>query len=133
MWLYAPIGRSLLDLFVVQPYEVAVFQPAYGVVRPGDDLIAHLEAGQHLEILVAGNSHLDRDEFGVPVPHQENPLGLFAGLTRLELGGCRGLLERAAAAPLVGARPTNDLPVRVVDELAYRNGRDWHRHDGLPP
>src|SRR5438093_1056302 len=101
---------------VIHLHQIAIGHAAHGVVRPGDHLIAGLEAAQHLEILVAGNAHLDREELGPAVTHQEDALLFFPRLPRLELRGGGDWFHAAAAAaaaPLVVPRLLHDLSVRV--------------------
>src|SRR5581483_3241318 len=53
---------GLLLSGVVHLHRIAVGHAADRVVRPDDDLIPFLQAGQHLEVLLAGDAHLDRHE-----------------------------------------------------------------------
>src|SRR4051794_18998370 len=61
----------LLLLAVVHLHEIAVGHAPHRVVGTGDHLIAELERRplvvEHLEVLVAGDPHLDRQELGVAV------------------------------------------------------------------
>ena len=55
-----------------------------------------LRPDEHLEVLVAGDAHLDRHELGLAVAHDEDALGFLARLAGLQLGGRRGRLASAA-------------------------------------
>ena len=46
-----------------------------------------LRPDEHLEVLVAGDAHLDRHELGLAVADDEHAFGFLARLARLELGG----------------------------------------------
>src|SRR5690349_8014114 len=123
-------------LRIVHLHRIAVGHAAHGVVGPRDDLIGRLQARQHLEILVARDPHLDRHELGAAVADDEDALHLLPRLPGLQFRRRRDRLHAAAAAaarppPLVGARLTYDLPVRVVDELAHGDRRNRHRDDAL--
>ena len=50
-----------------------------------------------LEVLVAGDAHLDRDELGPAVAHDEHAFGFLARLARLELGGRGDRFRRGVA------------------------------------
>src|SRR5262249_12108838 len=71
----------------VDLHLVAVLQIADGVERAGDDLVAGLQAGEHFEVLVAGDARLDRDEGRVAVREDEDAFGLFLRLAWWKLLG----------------------------------------------
>src|SRR5438093_877054 len=114
---------------VVDLHEIAVGHAAHGVIGPGDHLIALLEARSNFEVLVAGDSHLDRHELGASVVHREHALCFLSRLAGLELGD-GGRFGRSP--PAVGPRLLHDLTVRIVDELAHGNRRYRNRLDVLP-
>src|SRR5258708_7582772 len=62
---------ALLLLGVVDLDQIAVRHAAHGVVRTGNHLVAGLEPTHDLEVLVAGDAHFDRQEFGPVVAHHE--------------------------------------------------------------
>ena len=93
---------ALLSTF----HEVAVGHAAHRVVRARDDLVALLQPGQHLEILVAGDAHLDRHELRLAVAHDEHALRFLARLARLQLGGGRRVPVRAGARLVGRAAPS---------------------------
>src|SRR6185295_18890695 len=72
-------------LHIIHLHQIAVGHAPHRVVRAGDHLVAALEAAQHLEVLVAGNAHLDREEFRAAVAHQEHALHFLPRLPGLEL------------------------------------------------
>src|SRR5450759_755028 len=50
---------ALIDL-----HEIAVLHASHRVVRPGHDRLAGLQPREDLEILIAGDAHLDGHELG---------------------------------------------------------------------
>src|SRR5580692_10450077 len=119
-------GPALPGLLRVVDLDlIAVGHPAHRVVRAGDDLIAFPRARHHLEILVAGDAHLDRHELGLVRADHEHAFGFLAGLPRLQFGRRRDRLRRSP--PLVGLRLLDHLAVRVIHELAHRDRRNRHR------
>src|ERR1700747_1519333 len=68
-----PAFPALLFLAVVHLHRIAVRHAAHRVEGAGDHLVARLDAVEHLEILVAGDSHLDGDEFGAALADNADP------------------------------------------------------------
>src|SRR5262249_10320076 len=93
-------------LGVVHLHQIAVGHAADGVVGAGDHLIAGFQPAEHLEVLVAGDSHLDREKLGAALVHQEHAFHFLPRLSRLQLRGRRHRLDgrpgrrRAAALPI---------------------------------
>src|SRR5690242_15332784 len=56
-------------------HRVALLQVSHRIERAGDHLVAGLQAAEHLEVLVAGDARLDRDEDRGLVLDQEDALG----------------------------------------------------------
>ena len=109
--------------------RVAVRHAADRVVRAGHDLVARLEALEHLEVPVAGDAHLDRDELHPAVAHDEHAFGFLARLPGLQLrGDATGSAVRRRRRL---ERLLHDLAVRVVHELANGHRRNRHRRDAL--
>src|SRR6267154_4217882 len=88
---------------------IAVGHAAHGVVRAGDDLVAFLQPGQHLEVLVAGNADFDGHELGASAAEHEHALGFFARLSRFELRRRRSGLYGRRRPALVCTRLSDDL------------------------
>src|SRR5262245_25738872 len=76
---------SLLFGRVVDLDEIPVAHAADRRVRSGDDLIAGLESVQDLEVLVAGDAHLDRHELRLAVADEEHAFGFLPRLPGLQL------------------------------------------------
>src|SRR5205823_15021150 len=66
----------------VHLHLIAVLQSAHRIVRTRNNEVAALQPRQDLEILVAGDPHLDRHEFGAPIPADEDAVGFFPRLPR---------------------------------------------------
>src|SRR5581483_4824490 len=120
---------SLLRL-VIHLHRVAIAHAADGVVRTGDDLVARLQAAQHLEAFVPGNAKLDRHELGLVAAEHEDAFRFLARLSRLQLLGRGNRFDRRTPA-LVDFRLTDDLSVGVVDQFADRDRRNRDRDDVL--
>src|SRR5438552_148054 len=90
-----PQALPALLLLRVYLHEISVLHPSNGVVRSGDDLVARPKAGEHLEVLVARDAHLDRHELGTAAPDDEHAFGFLARLPGFELGGGRNGLDAA--------------------------------------
>ena len=91
---YLPLAVVFSTLTVV-----AVGHAADRVVRPGDDLVAGLEARDDLEVLVAGNAHLDRQELDrLALADDEHAFGFLARLAGLQFGRRGDGLHRAGGA-----------------------------------
>src|SRR4051794_32360618 len=71
-----PRGRRL-DL-----HRIGVEQSAHRVVRPRDDLIARLQAREHLEVAIARDPHLDGHVLHDAGSDDEHALGLLPCLAR---------------------------------------------------
>src|SRR6188768_2797927 len=76
-------------------HGVPFLQVSHRIEGAGDHLVARLESVQHLEVLVAGDAGLDRDERRGLVLDQEDALGVLPLLAvgqrigRAHLGGRR--------------------------------------------
>src|SRR5437867_4036549 len=70
---------------VVYFHQIPIGHAANRVVGPRDHLISGVQTRQHFEILVAGDAHFYRHEFGVTVANGEHAFGLLARLAGLEL------------------------------------------------
>src|SRR3954468_16723184 len=98
-------------LLVVDLDRVAVGNVADGIVRSGDHLIARFEAKQDLEILVAGDAHLERHEldFLFLVADDEDAFGFLARLAGFQFGRRVRGGRAVAPAPLGIHRLLHDL------------------------
>src|SRR5438093_11395234 len=76
---------ALLLRLVIPPHQIAVCHAADGVVRSGDHFVAAFQATEDLEVFVAGDAHLDGDEFRLAATHDEHTLGFLARLTGFQL------------------------------------------------
>src|SRR5471030_180068 len=85
--LFIRSGDLLALIPVIHFDRVAVRHAADRVIRPRDHLVAGVEPGQDLEILVAHDSHLDRHELRLAVADGEYDFRLLARLSRLQLDG----------------------------------------------
>src|SRR5437667_851229 len=94
-WLAALLLRVHLHL-------IAVLQSAHRIVRTRNNEVAALQPRQDLEILVAGDPHLDRHEFGAPIPDDEDAVGFFPRLPRVELRGGGDRFGGSAPAVVAG-------------------------------
>src|SRR5476649_244211 len=70
--------RDLFFHLVVDLDQIAVCHAADRIVRPRDHLVAGLDPGQHFEILVARDPHLDRHELRLAVAHGEHAFCFLA-------------------------------------------------------
>src|SRR6266851_1484870 len=69
----SPDAPDLLGLLpVVHFHQIPICHPAHRVVGTGDHLVTRLQARQHFEVLVAGDAHLDRQEFRLAASDDEH-------------------------------------------------------------
>src|SRR4026208_2505007 len=86
-----PISRSASRIPVrvrvgLHPHRVAVGHAADAAVRARDDLVAGLGPRKRLEIAIAGDADLDRQELRASFLDQEDTFGFFPRLSRLAFG-----------------------------------------------
>src|SRR6185295_20178227 len=99
----APLAARLVDLHLL-----AVGELPHRVERSGDDLIAFLQARDHLEEAFAGDADLDRYEYRSSLADREYTLCLLARLSRGRLGGRHAGLNRRATPAADGRRLVNE-------------------------
>src|SRR5262245_14237064 len=109
--------NSLLFGRVVDLDEITVGHAAYRRVRTSDDLISGLQSVHDLEVLVAGDAHLDRHELCLAVTDQKDSFRFLPRLPGLQFCRRYRRLDRGRRTlPLVGFRLPDDLSVRVIDQ-----------------
>ncbi len=104
---------------------LAVGQLAHRGERPGDHVVARLEAVEHLEILLPGHADLDGREHRAALPEHEHAFGLLARVSRRRLVGDRAgrFLGGSAAARRLFVHERAGL---VEEHLA--DGQRLNRH-----